>query len=95
VAFLDTERLIGDAAKNQVAMNASNTVFDAKRMVGRLFSDATVQADMQHWPFKVIPGSAGQCCIQVQYKGQTVKFAPEEISSSKAYVSSYVCIYII
>lgn len=53
VAFTDTERLIGDAAKNQVAMNPENTVFDAKRLIGRRFSDPSVQADMKHWPFKV------------------------------------------
>ena len=49
VAFTDTERLIGDAAKNQVAMNPNNTVFDAKRLIGRKFDDATVQSDMKHW----------------------------------------------
>ncbi|CAN0862562.1 Heat shock 70 kDa protein [Linum grandiflorum] len=54
VAFTDTERLIGDAAKNQVAMNPHNTVFDAKRLIGRKFSDPSVQGDMKHWPFKVI-----------------------------------------
>ena len=51
VGFTDTERLIGDAAKNQVAMNPHNTVFDAKRLIGRKFSDADVQSDMKHWPF--------------------------------------------
>jgi heat shock protein 1/8 len=54
VAFTDTERLIGDAAKNQVAMNPNNTIFDAKRLIGRKYDDATVQADMKHWPFKVV-----------------------------------------
>ena len=54
VAFNDTERLIGDAAKNQVAMNPSNTVFDAKRLIGRKFSEPCVQSDMKQWPFKVI-----------------------------------------
>lgn len=54
VAFTDTERLIGDAAKNQAATNANNTVFDAKRLIGRRYDDATVQADMKLWPFKVI-----------------------------------------
>ena len=53
MAFTDTERLIGDAAKNQVAMNPHNTVFDAKRLIGRKFDDAAVQSDMKHWPFKV------------------------------------------
>ncbi|KAK8639534.1 hypothetical protein V6N13_137911 [Hibiscus sabdariffa] len=56
VAFTDTERLIGDAAKNQVAMNPQNTVFDAKRLIGRRFSDPSVQDDMKHWPFKVVAG---------------------------------------
>nr|AFO70209.1 heat shock protein 70 [Hypena tristalis] len=80
VAFTDTERLIGDAAKNQVAMNPNNTIFDAKRLIGRKFEDATVQADMKHWPFKVI-SDGSKPKIQVEYKGETKKFAPEEISS--------------
>uniref|UniRef100_A0A8C0XKG5 Heat shock 70 kDa protein 1B n=1 Tax=Castor canadensis TaxID=51338 RepID=A0A8C0XKG5_CASCN len=54
VAFTDTERLIGDAAKNQVALNPQNTVFDAKRLIGRKFGDPVVQSDMKHWPFQVI-----------------------------------------
>ncbi|KAF4093013.1 hypothetical protein AMELA_G00027570 [Ameiurus melas] len=52
VAFTDTERLIGDAAKNQVALNPNNTVFDAKRLIGRKFDDPVLQSDMKHWPFK-------------------------------------------
>jgi len=80
VAFTDTERLIGDAAKNQVAMNPSNTVFDAKRLIGRKFDDPTVQADMKHWPFKVI-NEAGRPKIQVEVKGETKTFFPEEVSS--------------
>jgi len=81
VAFTDTERLIGDAAKNQVAMNPENTVFDAKRLIGRKFNDPTVQADMKHWPFKVISGKDERPYVQVQFKGETKQFAPEEISS--------------
>ncbi|KAG9455901.1 hypothetical protein H6P81_000409 [Aristolochia fimbriata] len=81
VAFTDTERLIGDAAKNQVAMNPTNTVFDAKRLIGRRFSDPPVQADMKHWPFKVVPGAGDKPMIVVQYKGEEKKFSPEEISS--------------
>jgi len=81
VAFNETERLIGDAAKNQVAMNASNTVFDAKRLIGRKFSDTVVQADMKHWPFTVISGVAGKPMIQVTYKGEVKQFAAEEVSS--------------
>lgn len=79
VAFSGHERLIGDAAKNQVAMNPENTVFDAKRLIGRKFSDATVQSDMKHWPFKVI--NKGKPVIQVEYSGEIKTFAPEEISS--------------
>lgn len=81
VAFTDTERLIGDAAKNQVAMNPENTVFDAKRLIGRKFSDSAVQSDMQHWPFRVISGEAEKPMIQVNYRGEVKTFAPEEISS--------------
>ncbi|XP_011602542.2 heat shock 70 kDa protein 1-like [Takifugu rubripes] len=80
VAFTDTERLIGDAAKNQVALNPSNTVFDAKRLIGRRLEDPTVQADIKHWPFKVV-GDGGKPKIQVDYKGEEKSFYPEEISS--------------
>uniref|UniRef100_A0A4W5R967 Heat shock protein family A (Hsp70) member 8 n=1 Tax=Hucho hucho TaxID=62062 RepID=A0A4W5R967_9TELE len=80
VAFTDTERLIGDAAKNQVAMNPTNTVFDAKRLIGRKFDDTVVQADMKHWPFTVINDST-RPKVQVEYKGETKAFYPEEISS--------------
>ncbi|CAH1186642.1 unnamed protein product [Phyllotreta striolata] len=80
VAFTDTERLIGDAAKNQVAMNPSNTVFDAKRLIGRRFDDPKIQQDFKHWPFKVVNDN-GKPKIQVHFKGDTKRFAPEEISS--------------
>ncbi|KAG0376856.1 ATPase with role in protein import into the ER [Mortierella sp. AD032] len=80
VAFTDSERLIGDAAKNQVAMNPINTVFDAKRLIGRRFDDKDVQSDMKHWPFKVIDKGT-KPYIQVEYKGETKEFTPEEISS--------------
>jgi heat shock protein 1/8 len=80
VAFTDTERLIGDAAKNQVAMNPQNTVFDAKRLIGRKFSDAEVQADMKHFPFTVVD-KGGKPVIEVEFKGETKQFTPEEISS--------------
>jgi heat shock 70kDa protein 1/2/6/8 len=80
VAFTDSERLIGDAAKNQAAMNPRNTVFDAKRLLGRKFEEQTVQADMKHWPFKVI-NKAGKPTIQVNYKDECKDFAPEEISA--------------
>ncbi|KAI4878371.1 hypothetical protein NFI96_008154, partial [Prochilodus magdalenae] len=80
VAFTDTERLIGDAAKNQVAMNPNNTVFDAKRLIGRKFDDPVVQSDMKHWPFQVT-SDGGKPKVQVEYKGETKSFNPEEISS--------------
>jgi len=80
VAFTDSERLIGDAAKNQVAMNPTNTVFDAKRMIGRKFKDNDVQNDMKHWSFNVIDVDT-KPKIQVEYKGETKTFFPEEISS--------------
>ena len=80
VAFTDTERLIGDAAKNQVAMNPSNTVFDAKRLIGRKYEDNTVQRDLKHWPFKVV-NEATKPRIQVEYKCEMKNFTPEEISS--------------
>jgi L1 cell adhesion molecule like protein len=70
VAFTDTERLIGDAAKNQVAMNPSNTVFDAKRLIGRRFDEETVQKDIKLWPFKVINGKDKKPFIEVEYKGE-------------------------
>jgi len=80
VAFTDTERLIGDAAKNQVAMNPSNTVFDAKRLIGRKFDDKAVQADRKHWPFEVVE-DRNLPKIQVTYKDELKTFNPEEISS--------------
>jgi L1 cell adhesion molecule like protein len=81
VAFTETERLIGDAAKSQAAMNAHNTVFDAKRLIGRKFTDPGVQSDMKHWPFKVVSGPGGTPIIEVEYKGETKSFKAEEISS--------------
>ncbi|PLW07421.1 hypothetical protein PCANC_26163 [Puccinia coronata f. sp. avenae] len=80
VAFNHSERLIGDAAKHQVAMNPHHTVFDAKRLIGRKFDDAEVQSDMQHWPFKVI-SKDGKPVISVEYRGETKEFTPQEISS--------------
>ncbi|ROT62011.1 heat shock protein 70 [Penaeus vannamei] len=80
VAFTDVERLIGDAAKNQVALNPTNTVFDAKRLIGRKFEDATVQSDMKHWPFAVV-NEGGKPKLRVEFKGESKSFNPEEISS--------------
>ena len=80
VAFTDTERLIGDGAKNQVAMNPNNTIFDAKRLIGRNYSDPTVQSDMKHWPFKV-GNHGGKPKLEVEYKSDQKTFTPEEISA--------------
>jgi L1 cell adhesion molecule like protein len=80
VAFTDTERLIGDPAKNQVAINPTNTIFDAKRLIGRKFDDATVQADMKHWPFKVIK-VGDKPKLEVEYKNEEKTFTPEEVSA--------------
>ena len=81
VAFTETERLIGDAAKNQVAMNATNTVFDVKRLIGRKYSDSSVREDTKHWPFSVKSGPSGTPLIEVDFKGETKKFKAEEISA--------------
>ena len=67
VAFTDTERLIGDAAKNQAAMNSANTVFDAKRLIGRKFNEPSVQNDIKNWPFKVEADSSNKCIIKANY----------------------------
>lgn len=80
VAFTKDERLIGDAAKNQAAMNPRMTVFDAKRLIGRRFDDADVKKDMVHWPFTVIE-KEGNPFIQVEYLGETKVFSPQEISA--------------
>ncbi|KAH1002766.1 hypothetical protein HUJ04_008822 [Dendroctonus ponderosae] len=80
VAFTDTERLIGDSAKGQAAMNPTNTVYGIKRLIGRKFDDATVQQDMRSWPFEVI-NDKGKPKVKVKYKGETKLFFPEEISA--------------
>eukprot|EP00281_Chroomonas_sp_CCMP1168_P022587 CAMPEP_0206231266 /NCGR_PEP_ID=MMETSP0047_2-20121206/10741_1 /ASSEMBLY_ACC=CAM_ASM_000192 /TAXON_ID=195065 /ORGANISM="Chroomonas mesostigmatica_cf, Strain CCMP1168" /LENGTH=654 /DNA_ID=CAMNT_0053654825 /DNA_START=359 /DNA_END=2323 /DNA_ORIENTATION=+ len=80
VAFTETERLIGDAAKNQAAMNPANTVFDAKRLIGRKMDDPSVANDSKHFPFKIV-GKDGKPHIGVEFKGEQKVFSPEEISS--------------
>ena len=80
VAFNDVERLVGDAAKNQSAINPTNTLFDAKRLIGRNFDDIAIQNDIKHWPFKVIDES-GKPKLQVEYKGKCKILNPEEVSS--------------
>lgn len=81
VSFSDTERLIGQAAKNQCSRNPKNTIFDAKRLIGRKFNDPIVKADMKLWPFVVKEGSGQRPIIEVEFKGETRQFFPEEVSS--------------
>uniref|UniRef100_A0A6C0JMH3 Chaperone n=1 Tax=viral metagenome TaxID=1070528 RepID=A0A6C0JMH3_9ZZZZ len=80
VSFTDDDRLIGEAAKAMVANNPSNTVFDAKRLIGNNFNDPKVQSDMKHFSYKVIDRD-NKPFIEVDFKGETKTFAPEEISS--------------
>jgi len=79
VAFTDTERLIGDAAKHQVARNPEHTVFDAKRLIGRKFADPIVQSDIELWPFKVA-GAGDKPMFVVQSQSEEKTFHPEEFS---------------
>ena len=81
VGFTGEERMIGDAAKNQVAMNPINTVYDAKRLIGRQFNDRSVQDDIARFPYKVTCGDNNKPMINVQFKGEAKEFRPEEISS--------------
>ncbi|KZP24202.1 heat shock protein 70 [Athelia psychrophila] len=82
VSFSDNERLVGDAAKNQAAMNSNphNTIFDAKRLIGRKFDDAEVQSDCKHFPFKCF-SKDGKPYVRVEYRGEEKELSPEEISS--------------
>uniref|UniRef100_A0A6C0KFS3 Chaperone n=1 Tax=viral metagenome TaxID=1070528 RepID=A0A6C0KFS3_9ZZZZ len=80
VAFNDFERLIGDAAKNQVSLNPCNTIFDAKRLIGRNFDDPVVQSDIKYWSFNVIDKNS-KPSISVNYKNEEKTFSPEEVSS--------------
>ena len=81
VAFTDSERLIGDAAKNQASLNPKNTVYDAKRMIGRKFDEPTVQDDMKLWSYDVVNDGNNKPQVKVQFKGEDKKYYPEEISA--------------
>lgn len=81
VAFTDSERLIGDAAKNQAAMNPKNTVYDVKRLIGHHFDTDHVQSDMKLWSFNVVKNDQNQPEISVEYKNENKQFKPEEISA--------------
>lgn len=80
IAFTENERLIGDGAKNQVASNPHNTIFDAKRLIGRRFDDPMIHEDKKFWPFKIV-NDKGKPKIEVMYKGQIKVFTAEEISA--------------
>lgn len=82
VAFTGEERLIGDAAKGQASANPSNTVFDAKRLIGRKFNDPIVQQERKLWPFAVVEGDNGKPLTEVEWKGERQRFLPEEISAA-------------
>jgi len=81
VAYTQDERLVGDAAKSQAATNPTNTVFDAKRLIGRKFNDSVVQSEKKLWPFEVVD-SNGKPKIQVEWKGEKHEFLPEEVSAT-------------
>jgi len=81
VSFTDEERLVGEAAKSVAANNTKNTVFDAKRLIGRLFNDPAVQKDLKHYPFTVKDDGKGRPIIEVDFKGEAKLFTPEEISA--------------
>ena len=98
MAFTDTEGPIGNAAKNQVAINHTNTILDTKRLIGRKFADSSVQSDRKHWPFQVMD-SDSLPKLQVESQNEEKTFTPEEISSmvlvkmketSEAYLGSAV-----
>ena len=81
VSFTEDERLVGDAAKSIAASNTKNTVFDAKRLIGRTFNDPAIQDDMKHWPFTVFDAGSGKPKIEVEVKGEKKQYTPEEISA--------------
>jgi len=82
VAFTDSgERLVGDAARTQASLNPTNTIYDAKRLIGRAFNDEVVQADLKYWPFKVVPTDQGKPAVEVLSGGALKRLTPQEISA--------------
>ena len=81
VSFSDTERVIGDGAKNMASMNPENTVYDAKRLIGRKFDEKTIAVEKKNLPFKIVDDGNNKPIIEVSYKGEQKKYHPEEISS--------------
>ena len=82
VGFNEEERLIGDAAKNQAPQNPENTIFDAKRLIGRKYDDPDVQKDLRHWPFKIV-NKSGKPMIQVNHRGDLKDFVSVTICRRK------------
>jgi hypothetical protein len=81
VSFDENERYIGESAKNQSSQNSANTVFDIKRLIGRKFDDATIQKDLDHYPFKIVKGKNNIPEVEVTYMDEKKRFRPEEISA--------------
>jgi heat shock protein 1/8 len=81
VAFTETEKLVGESAKNQCSNNPTNTIFDAKRLIGRKFTESSVQSDMKYFSFKVIPDSENKPVMEVKYKDEVKLFCPEQVSA--------------
>ena len=82
VAYTDSERLIGDSAKNQASVNPKNTVYDAKRLIGRNYNDKIIEEDLKLWPFRVTADENNKPLIGVEYQGSPKTFRPEEISAA-------------
>jgi heat shock protein 1/8 len=82
VAFTDSERLVGEAAKNQAASNPKNTVYEAKRLIGRRFDEPSVQKDMKLFSYNVVKGQYEKPEIEVDFKGETKRMKPEEIGAA-------------
>ena len=81
VAFTDTERLIGDSAKNQAALNPTNTIYDAKRLIGRKFSDESVEKDKKLLSYNIVKDSSDKPLIKVSHIGEEKELSAEEISA--------------
>ncbi len=81
VSFRDDERLVGDAAKATSTSNPQNTIHDIKRFMGRKFSDPIVQEEIKRVPYKVVRAEGDRIKVEVNYKGETKQFSPEEISA--------------
>ncbi len=81
IAFNDMERMVGEAAKNQVAINSENTIYDIKRVIGLNFSDQNVQKDIKNFTYKIIQKNGDKPCVVANFKGENKEFSPEELSS--------------